>query len=397
MSLPTQTQLLLPLLEALSESGGAARPAAIYDNIAQKLDLPPEIREQTKTCNGRTINTFERRVRWTRQTAVLRGLIDKSERSVWSLTQSANAKLGNIIRGSVVTFAISDRGAFLWASAEDAVAVIEEGSVDLLMTSPPYALINPKEYGNEQPEKWVDWMLTLCNQWCRLLTPTGSMMLNIGPCWRKGEPAQELHVERLLVRLEDCLGIHLLERLDWTSPTKLPTPLNWVAAKRLRVTPSVEPILWISPNPHAYGNNRNVLREYSPEGLKAISSPRLAKRPSGIQFGPGSFKDCGGSIPQSLITAVPSGREEVQYRKAMRSLGKEPHPAILPAAVARFGIQLATEPDDLVYDPFSGSGTIPIEAMKLGRRAIGSERSLAYLEGGMIRAELGQVPVQLAA
>ncbi len=145
MSLPTQTQLLLPLLEALSESGGAARPAAIYDNIAQKLDLPPEIREQTKTCNGRTINTFERRVRWTRQTAVLRGLIDKSERSVWSLTQSANAKLGNIIRGSVVTFAISDRGAFLWASAEDAVAVIEEGSVDLLMTSPPYALINPKE------------------------------------------------------------------------------------------------------------------------------------------------------------------------------------------------------------------------------------------------------------
>jgi DNA modification methylase len=124
---------------------------------------------------------------------------------------------------------------------------------------------------------------------------------------------------------------------------------------------------------------------------------RLAKRPSGIQFGENSFRDCGGSIPQSLITAVPNGVEEAQYRKAMRKLGRAPHPAILPAAVARFGILLATEPGHCVYDPFSGSGTVPVEAMKLGRYAIGSERSREYLEGSLVRAKLAGIEMQQIA
>jgi 23S rRNA G2445 N2-methylase RlmL len=76
--------------------------------------------------------------------------------------------------------------------------------------------------------------------------------------------------------------------------------------------------------------------------------------------------DKGGSIPPSLIVATPCGAEEVRYRKAVRAAGLEPHPAILPAAVARFGIQLATDPGDVVYDPMCGSGTVAVEAMKLG-------------------------------
>src|ERR1035438_4055031 len=54
----------------------------------------------------------------------------------------------------------------------------------------------------------------------------------------------------------------------------------------------------------------------------------------------------------------------------VRAAGLEPHPAILPAAVARFGIQLATDPGEVVYDPMCGSGTVAVEAMKLGRKAI---------------------------
>ena len=161
------------------------------------------MRNETIECSGQQVNAFERRVRWTRQTAVLKGLIDKSERSVWSLTDTANSKLANIHRGTVLTFALSETGAFLWANAEDALTVIERESVDLLLTSPPYPLLKSKEYGNLPADKWVDWMLSLCEGWADLLTPgTGSMMLNIGPCWRRGEPVQELHVERLLVVVE---------------------------------------------------------------------------------------------------------------------------------------------------------------------------------------------------
>jgi DNA modification methylase len=153
------------------------------------------------------------------------------------------------------------------------------------------------------------------------------------------------------------------------------------------VTQSVEPLLWLSPNPMAYGNNRHCLRPYSPEGLRSIEKPRLNKRPSGFSFGAGSFRNQGGSIPPSLITATPTGKEEVRYRKAVRAAGRIPHPAILPAAVARFGIQLATDVGDTVYDPFSGSGTVVAESLKLGRKAIGSDRALEYLESSLIRCE----------
>jgi hypothetical protein len=104
-------------------------------------------------------------VRWTRQTAVLRGLISKDEPSVWRLTETANAKLGNIVRGSILTFAISENGAFLWANAEDAVGMIEKGSIQCIISSPPYPLLCPKAYGNVPPSLYVDWLTRLFQMW----------------------------------------------------------------------------------------------------------------------------------------------------------------------------------------------------------------------------------------
>ena len=384
MTLPTQTQLMLPLLEAIQENGGEARPRELYDQVAESVGLSRENREAGSSRNNKT-NAFERRLRWTRQTAIAKGLIAGKSRAVWSLTERGRDRLKNVARGTVLTFAISESAILLWASAEDAWKEIEPGSVDLLLTSPPYPLTRPKEYGNVSPERWVGWMLELCASWRALLHPAGSMMLNIGPCWHKGLSAQQLHVERLLVKLEDELGIRLLQRLDWHSPTKMPTPLTWVGIRRLRVTPSVEPLLWVSPNPYAKGNNRNVLRPYSRGGLREIRAPRLASRPSGRKFGVGSFQDCGGSILPSLISATPAGIEEIRYRNASLLACKKPHPAVLPAMVARFGIALATDPGDTVYDPMAGSGTVAVEAVKLGRKALASERSFAYLENMLAR------------
>jgi DNA modification methylase len=382
---------MLPLLQAIHAQGGSARPRDLYDDVAERLGVSEDNRTSTTTINGRSVNLFERRVRWCRQTAVVKGLISKEADRVWRLTETANCKLGNIVQGKIVTFAISEQGAFLCGSAEDVVGIIEPGSLSLIMTSPPYPLLTPKAYWGVQSDLWVGWLLELCAKWKDLLTPEGSMMLNIGPVFKKGVPAQQLHVERLIIGLEDQLGIHLLQRLDWFSPTKMPSPLEWVSQKRMRVTNSVEPILWCSPSPFAHGNNRNLLRPYTAGGLRAIEKPRLKKRPGGFVFGPGSFKDCGGSIPPSLITATPCGKEEVRYRKAVRAAGREPHPAILPAAVAQFGIKLATEVGDTVYDPFCGSGTVVAESLKLGRKAIGSDRSFEYLEGAMIRCQVEQL------
>lgn len=397
MPIPSQTQLMLPLLTILDERGGA-RPKDIYDEVAKRVGLSEEDRRRTIQRSGQAVNEFERRVRWTRQTAVFQGLIDKRERSIWNITETAKTKLGNIRLGTILTFAIGERGALIWANAEDAVSVIERNSIQLLCASPPYNLLRPREYGrgSTRTSEWVDWMLFHVERFLPLLTVDGSMMLNLGRTFKKGLPAQALHIERLLIKMEDALGIHLLQEISWNNPTKLP-PLQWVGKQRMRVTPSIEQILWVSMNPHAYGNNLSVLRPYSKKGIHEILNPREHKtRPCGEKFGPTSFVDRGGSIPQSLIQATPTGKDDAAYRRAMRAAGMEPHPATMPAAVARFCILLASREGDTVLDTFSGSGTVPIEAMRLGRIGIGIDRSRLYNQGAIIRAQTAGIDLLAA-
>ena len=79
MNLPTQGQLLLPLLETIHEAGGQAKPNEVYDALATKIELPQWLR-QLHALAGKAgeINVWERRVRNTRQSAVEQGFIENS-------------------------------------------------------------------------------------------------------------------------------------------------------------------------------------------------------------------------------------------------------------------------------------------------------------------------------
>lgn len=390
---PSQTQLMLPLLHELQAAGGVARPGDLYERIAARLGLDDAARNATVIA-GRAgpTNVYERAVRWTRQTAVGKGLIAGEQRGRWELTDRANAKLGQIVRGAIVTIFETDQGFALWANAEDAVGLIERSSVDLILTSPPYPLLRPKPYQlreNRDAMAWISWMMRLAEQWRELLTPTGSMMVNVGPVWMPGEPRQSTYIERFLIALEDHLGLYLCQRLGWESRTKLPSPLEWVGVRRIRVKDTVEPILWVSPNPDlAKADNRRVLRPYTKSGRRSIARPEdgTRRRPSGFSFGPSSFKDNGGAIPPAVNVSHGVGRD-ARYRAAERTAGRVSHPATMPEDVASFCIRLATETDDLVYDPFGGSGTTGVAAERLGRRWITSERAREYVESARIRFE----------
>src|SRR3546814_2984500 len=73
---------MLPLLGAIAEAGGRARPGDVYDKLAEQLAVPEDVRQQSKTFgNGRTHNLWERHVRFARQTAILRGYLARPERS----------------------------------------------------------------------------------------------------------------------------------------------------------------------------------------------------------------------------------------------------------------------------------------------------------------------------
>ena len=383
-ALPSHTQMMLPLLRAIRAHGGTARPGEIYDALAAEFALPADLRSASVMCGSHEHNAFERRVRWVRQTAVCKGLLAKETRGVWELTDSGNTTLQNARRGTLITVFETDRGFVLWANAEDAIGVIDRESIDLILTSPPYALTRPKAYGNLPPRQWIDWMLRLCEGWRELLTPTGSLLLNLGPTWNAGEATQNTYIERLLIALEDQLGLRLCQRLYWQNTTKLPQPREWVAVRRVRVTPSIEPVLWLSPTAAPKANNRNVLRPYS---TKTRRQPNRGteRRPAGFDVNARSFaRDNGGSIATDLIRVSNSAANDA-YHRALRAAGEPAHPATFPAGLVEFLVRLCTNEEDLVADFFFGSGQVGAVCERLNRRWVGVERSLRYIDGAQRR------------
>jgi site-specific DNA-methyltransferase (cytosine-N4-specific) len=109
------------------------------------------------------------------------------------------------------------------------------------------------------------------------------------------------------------------------------------------------------------------------------------RRPSGHFINKQAFeKDNGGSIPHNLLIASNSQSNDT-YQTRCRAAGLPIHPARFPASLPRLFIKFLTQPNDIVYDPMSGSGTVAQVAEELGRQWIISEQSLTYLQGAALR------------
>lgn len=101
----------------------------------------------------------------------------------------------------------------------------------------------------------------------------GSLVVNLGDVFEPGTANVSLYQERLLLRLEEELGLKLCQRFYWHSPSKLPTPKSWVAIRRVRCKFSVETLYWLSLSPtECYADNRQVLKPYSAKMLRTIAA-----------------------------------------------------------------------------------------------------------------------------
>lgn len=386
------TQLVLPLLEELARAGGDARPKDIYDPIAERLGITDAERAETAhAADGKRHNLWERKIRWVRQTLVMQDLISAEHRGRWILTGRARHKLQFIRPGIIITFFTTELGTAYWARAEDAVAIVEPGSVQLLLTSPPYPCRKP--YGGMPPDAWLDWMLRLGAQWRPMIAETGSIVLALGPVWNPGVPTVSTYIERITIAFEDKLGLHLCQRLEAHNPSRIPGPIPWVCTQRRRLTHATEPVLWMSPSPWNHADNRQVLRPYGPRMAKHIAQggEPSHRHPSGLHFGRTSFaRDNGGAIPTTLIRA-PNSSSSDRYRQELRRRGIVQHPATMSLALPDLFIKLASKPGDLVYDAFGGSGTTALIAEQNQRRWLLTEQSAAYLDNARVRLNVAGI------
>lgn len=256
---------------------------------------------------------------------------------------------------------------------------IKKNSVDLCFTSPPFPLVRKKKYGNKEEEEYIDWLMPFLGKAKETLKETGSLVIDLGCCWERGQPVRSTYDLRLPLRIIDELGLYFAQEFYWYNPSRLPSPAEWVTIRKERVKDSVNKILWFGKTPHPKALNTRVLQPYSDAMEKKFGIVDEPMRPSGHQPSDSltTIRNQG-SIPSNLLACANNNSAD-PYLTYCKTNGLTPHPARFPFQIPEFFIRLLTEPGDTVIDPFAGSCTTGFAAEKNKRKWICIERDPTYV------------------
>lgn len=274
------------------------------------------------------------------------------------------------------------------AYCEDSLKVLKkfpDESIDLVLTSPPYALHFKKEYGNANQSEYLAWFMPFAAEIKRALKNSGSLVLNLGGAWTPSFPTRSLYVYKVLIALVEEIGFKFCQEFFWYNPAKMPAPAEWVNVRRIRVKDAVEYIFWLSKDEFPKANNKNVLQEYSPDMKRLIKNKvKKTTRPSGHMITEKFAQDHGGAIPPNILI-MGNNESNSQYIKRSKKMEQGIHPARFPSELPEFFIKFLTNEDDIVVDPFAGSNTTGYVSESLNRRWVSVDIDENYVRNSQIR------------
>ena len=205
---------------------------------------------------------------------------------------------------------------------------LPDESIDLVLTSPPFALQRQKAYGNKDQSEYLDWLIEFAELVHAKLKPTGSLVMDVGGAYQKGSPARSLYHLRLPIRFCDEVGFFLAEDFYWFNPSKLPSPVEWVNKRKIRAKDSVNNLWWFSKTEWPKADVSKVLVPYSDRMKKLMVDPdkyyKPKKRPSGHNIGKGFAKDNGGAIPSNLLQ-IPNTKASGAYMAGCKLVEEKAH------------------------------------------------------------------------
>jgi site-specific DNA-methyltransferase (cytosine-N4-specific) len=265
---------------------------------------------------------------------------------------------------------------------------LPENSIDLVMTSPPFALQRKKEYGNKDQDEYVDWLLSFTKEIYRVIKGSGSFVIDLGGAYKKGKPVRSLYNYRLLIRMCDEQGWQLAEEFFWFNPAKLPSPIEWVNKRKIRAKDAVNTVWWLCKSDFPKADVRNVLVPYSDRMKQLLKDQEKfytpKKRPSGHDISKRFGSNNGGAIPPNLLQ-IPNTESNSQYLRYCKLLGIKGHPARFPPKLPEFFIKFLTDPKDIVLDIFAGSNTTGWVAEQLERQWLAFDVGHEYLAQSVFR------------
>lgn len=253
----------------------------------------------------------------------------------------------------------------LFGDCREQLKSIESASVDLIITSPPYANQRAASYGGIKPDDYAAWFLPIADQLQRVLKPTGTFILNIK------EPA--VNGERHTCVLEIILEMRKRGWL-WTEEfvwhKKNCYPGKWPN----RFRDAWERLLQFNKQRKFKMNQDAVMVPvggWYENRMRNLSDTDRVRDESKV--GSGFGKKVENWLGRDLVypTNVLHGATEC---------GNRQHSAVFPYWLPEWFIELFTDPGDVTLDPFAGSGTAVFAALAMGRNAIGIELHEPYFE-----------------
>ncbi len=245
----------------------------------------------------------------------------------------------------------------------DVLKVIKNDSVDLIVTSPPYADQRKSTYGGINPDKYVEWFVPIADELLRVLDSRGTFILNIKEKVVDGE--RHTYVMELIMEMRKR-GWLWTEEFIWHKKNCFPG--KWPN----RFRDSWERLLQFNKQKdfNMYQDEVRVpMGDWAKTRLKNLSE--TDKRRDNSKVGSGFGKNVSKWIGRDL--AYPTNVLMMATESSNKS-----HSAVFPKELPSWFIKLFTQPGDTVLDPFLGSGTTSIAAFQLDRSSIGIEIQEEY-------------------
>jgi DNA modification methylase len=236
--------------------------------------------------------------------------------------------------------------------------VLKPGSIDLVLTSPPYADL--RDYVKIKPDEYVDWFMPYAKGIYEVLKDNGVFVLNIRN--NVVEKARHTYVYELVHRLHKEAKFDLIEDMIWDKVKVLPNPKG-------RRPMDVYEFVFV------FGKGREVT--WNVDSVRTPYSTRTEKRyQTEVKVRWNSIREDRGN---RKIELNPLGAFPKNVIRIPSESTRTGHPAPFPVELAEWFVRAYSNPREIVYDPFAGGGTTAIAAQKNGRNWILTEIHKEYI------------------
>lgn len=247
----------------------------------------------------------------------------------------------------------------------DVMRSLPNDSVDALITSPPYAMQRKASYGGVPEREYPAWTVAWMTEAKRLLKPDGSAIINISPHMSGGQISDYVLRTRLALRDSGWLE---LDELIWHKTNAM--PVGHVGRPRR----SWESLLWYGKHPRAYA---------APKANGLPSRWQTAVWKTGQHLRNPEWGNFGGGRTGST-PAIARSQNIVSMSKGVEATG---HPAPFPVDLAEWCGKLVCPPGGTILDPFSGSASTGVAAIRNGWNYIGIDAVEEYVDMSRARLE----------